>query len=199
MIVKKSFVLYTSFYNAIKNLDDTTAGRLFKDIFEYHMQQKNPIALSEREAACFEMMQPIFDQNIESYQKRCERNKKNIQKRWQKPADFTNRTVKYHTTGISNGNGNENVNENGNKKKKNQKEAVFVKPTVDEIRAYCEARHNRIDAEQFYNFYEAKGWLLGKNKIKNWKCCVHTWERRQNAGKRQNLVEQDVDTWIASL
>ena len=40
MIVKKSFVLYTSFYNAIKNLDDTTAGRLFKDIFEYHMLQK---------------------------------------------------------------------------------------------------------------------------------------------------------------
>lgn len=199
MIVKKSFVLYTSFYNAIKNLDDTTAGRLFKDIFEYHMLQKNPTALSERGAACFEMMQPIFDQNIESYQKRCERNKKNIQKRWQKPVDFTNQIVKYHTTGIPNDNGNENVNENDNKKKKSPKEAVFVKPAVDEIRAYCEARHNGIDAEQFYNFYEAKGWLLGKNKIKNWKCCVHTWERRQNAGKRQNLVEQDVDTWIASL
>ena len=76
MMIKRSFVLYTSFYNAIKNIDDISAGRLFKGIFEYHMFKKIPLGLSERGQACFEMMQPIFDQNIEVYRKRCERNKK---------------------------------------------------------------------------------------------------------------------------
>lgn len=113
MIVKMSFLIYTSFYNAIKNLDDITAGRLFKGIFEYHMFKKLPVGLSERGLACFEMMQPIFDKNIDEYRKRSERNRENIQKRWRKQVDFTDAPEDTYTSGIS-GMYNDNVNDNGN-------------------------------------------------------------------------------------
>ena len=54
----------------------------------------------------------------------------------------------------------------------------WVKPTIDEIKAYCDERNNGINAEQFYDFYESKNWYVGKNKMKDWKACVRTWEQR---------------------
>ena len=51
----------------------------------------------------------------------------------------------------------------------------FVKPTVEEVRAYILEKNYPIDAEQFWNFYEAKGWMIGKSPMKNWKSCIATW------------------------
>ena len=60
----------------------------------------------------------------------------------------------------------------------------FTPPTVEEVKAYCQERNNGIDAEAFVSFYESKGWLIGKNKMKDWKAAVRTWERsRQTEGK----------------
>jgi hypothetical protein len=55
----------------------------------------------------------------------------------------------------------------------------FVKPTIEEIKSYCEERKNGIDAEQFYNFYESKGWKVGNQSMKDWKSAIITWEKRQ--------------------
>ena len=54
----------------------------------------------------------------------------------------------------------------------------FIKPTIDEINQYCIERNNSVNAEAFYDFYESKDWYVGKNKMKNWKACVRTWEQR---------------------
>ena len=51
----------------------------------------------------------------------------------------------------------------------------FLKPTVEEVRAYILEKNYPIDAEQFWNFYEAKGWMIGKSPMKNWKSCIATW------------------------
>jgi rubrerythrin len=59
------------------------------------------------------------------------------------------------------------------------REARFVKPTVEEIAAYCRSRNNNLDAAQIWDFYESKGWLIGKNKMKDWRSAVRTWERRK--------------------
>ena len=56
----------------------------------------------------------------------------------------------------------------------------FKKPTLEEVKEYCEERNNGIDAETFINFYESKGWMVGKNKMKDWKACVRTWEKSRN-------------------
>ena len=54
-----------------------------------------------------------------------------------------------------------------------------MKPTAEEIAAYCRSRNNGLDANQIWDFYESKGWLIGKNKMKDWRAAVRTWERRK--------------------
>jgi hypothetical protein len=56
----------------------------------------------------------------------------------------------------------------------------FVKPTIIDINEYCKERKNNVDADTFFNFYESKDWLIGKNKMKNWKACIITWEKSRN-------------------
>lgn len=54
-----------------------------------------------------------------------------------------------------------------------------VPPSLEDVEQYCEQRDNGIDAEEFFFFYETNGWFQGKKKIKNWKACVITWEKRE--------------------
>lgn len=53
----------------------------------------------------------------------------------------------------------------------------FVKPTLDEVKNYCQERNNNIDAEKFIDYYESNGWKVGRNSMKDWKACIRTWER----------------------
>jgi predicted phage replisome organizer len=53
----------------------------------------------------------------------------------------------------------------------------FTPPTPEEIKAYCIERNNRVDPERFFDFYSSKGWMIGKNKMKDWKAAVRTWEK----------------------
>jgi hypothetical protein len=59
----------------------------------------------------------------------------------------------------------------------------FKKPTINDINDYCKQRNNTIDAETFFDFYESKDWKVGKTKMKDWKACVRTWEKRQTNNK----------------
>jgi len=63
--------------------------------------------------------------------------------------------------------------------------AGFVKPTIDEVQAYAKVKHEMTDmaakkfAEEFWNFYESKGWLVGKSKMKSWQSAVAgTWKEK---------------------
>lgn len=62
----------------------------------------------------------------------------------------------------------------------------FVKPTIIDIKEYCKERKNNVDAETFFDFYESKDWLIGKNKMKDWKACVRTWEKSRNNKNNTN-------------
>lgn len=55
----------------------------------------------------------------------------------------------------------------------------FQKPSLEDVRAYCISRSNKVDPEQFYNFYESKGWMVGKSPMKDWRASVRTWEKRE--------------------
>jgi len=59
----------------------------------------------------------------------------------------------------------------------------FNKPTIEEIRQYCRERKNSVDPEKFYDFYESKGWMVGKNKMKDWRASVRTWEKDDKSPK----------------
>jgi len=53
----------------------------------------------------------------------------------------------------------------------------FTIPTIEEIREWCEARKNTVDAEKFHAHYTANGWKVGKNPMRNWKAAIVTWEK----------------------
>ena len=68
---------------------------------------------------------------------------------------------------------------------RNLKKSSFVKPTLDEVKAYCDERLNNIDPQQFIDFYESNGWRVGSNPMKDWKAAIRTWEaRRKNEPKK---------------
>lgn len=72
----------------------------------------------------------------------------------------------------------------------------FIPPTLEEVQAYCVERNNTVDAERFINHYTSNGWLVGKNKMKDWKAAVRTWERSEynkatsGNAKKQAQTEQ---------
>ena len=61
----------------------------------------------------------------------------------------------------------------------------FTPPTFEEVQAYCTERKNNVDPERFIDFYASKGWMVGKNKMKDWKAAVRNWESRDKANKPQ--------------
>ena len=67
----------------------------------------------------------------------------------------------------------ENDTPNGVSKRK-----CFTPPSLEEVQAYCQERDNNVDPQRFIDFYESKGWLVGKNKMKSWEAAVRTWESR---------------------
>ena len=65
-------------------------------------------------------------------------------------------------------------------KKENTKRKNFIPPTVDEVKEYIDSVGSQVDAESFVAFYESKGWMVGKNKMRSWKAAIVTWEKRNN-------------------
>ena len=74
---------------------------------------------------------------------------------------------------------NNNININNTNLTDSNRKARFKKPSVIDIIDYCKERNNNIDPEAFIDFYESKDWKIGKNKMKDWKAAVRTWERRE--------------------
>lgn len=79
---KESFVLYLSWYETLKSLDNESLGKLFRAIFTYQKNFELPDLEPELRMA-FGFMKNQFDKDREKYLKRCEANRKAIQKRWE--------------------------------------------------------------------------------------------------------------------
>ena len=74
--------------------------------------------------------------------------------------------------------------------KNNIKRATpFKPPTLEEVKAYCLERNNGIDPQIFIDFYDSKGWMIGKNKVKDWRACMRTWENRRNADSKPKKTQ----------
>jgi len=72
----------------------------------------------------------------------------------------------------------------------------FNKPTKIEIKNYCLERNNNINFEAFYDFYESKNWMVGKNKMKDWKAAIRTWERRdKNKPQTMSKLDSQINAW----
>lgn len=72
----------------------------------------------------------------------------------------------------------------------------FIKPTMAEMIGYCAERGNGLDGEYIWNYYEAKGWMVGKSPMKDWRAAVRTWEnssKRRRPSIRQQKANNEID------
>ena len=109
----------------------------------------------------------------------------------EKEALTVDETGNYHLGIPSNGIpsiGKDSIGKDSIDNKEVTKRKRFVPPTVEEVRTYCDERKNNVDAERFVDFYESKGWMVGKDKMKDWKASVRTWEKREQPKGNRNVV-----------
>ncbi len=66
----------------------------------------------------------------------------------------------------------------------------FIIPLISEISTYCKERNNEVNPEQFYDHYQSNGWMVGKNKMKDWKAAVRTWEKNGYSKPHQSNNNQ---------
>lgn len=132
------------------------------------------------------------DREINAYQAKRESAKRSADKRWQNAKSMPTHSDRNANAYDHDANApifdanQEPITKNQEPATKNQeKRSVatakrFAPPTVEQVKAYCVERKNRVDARRFVDFYEAKGWLIGKNKMKDWKAAVRTWEGKDD-------------------
>ena len=111
--------------------------------------------------------------------------------------DNLNETVK-KVMSVINDNDNDNDNENDvssydsyNDSSTNRPKR-FSPPTLEEVTAYCQERKKGVDPNRWYDFYQSKGWMVGKNKMKDWKACVRTWEKSSGSAETDNTFSNAI-------
>lgn len=80
----------------------------------------------------------------------------------------------------------ENSSKKVAEKKVSQKSNRFKPPSLQQVQDYCNERKNGIQAYAFVNFYQSKGWMIGKNQMKDWKAAIHTWEQKNKQNDASN-------------
>ncbi|CAK0766358.1 hypothetical protein CCP3SC1AL1_30059 [Gammaproteobacteria bacterium] len=171
---KKSFVLYCDQQGVFNKLPDEIAGRLIKHIFAY-VNDENPPCDDLLLSIAFEPIQQSLKRDLKKYEVYIGKQKENGAKggrpkkeeETQKSQPFFQEPKKADSVSV-----NVSVSENDNKKQRD----VFIKPSIEEIKTYMTEIGMTDVSEKWFDYYESNGWLVGKNKMKNWKAAVRTWK-----------------------
>ena len=180
--MRESTVFYRSFYEAIKELDAELQAVVYSAIFEYALNF-NEVELKGVAKTVFTLIKPQLDAN----QKRFENGNKPkvkqvISKQEAKPKQETSK-VEANVNDNVNANVNDNENVNVNAK---VSRSHFRAPTYEEIFEFMKSKNALAgnvwadakvitEAKAFFNHYESNGWMVGKNKMKNWEAAVRNW------------------------
>jgi hypothetical protein len=169
---KKSFILYTDQSGVFNQLPDEMAGKLIKHIFAY-VNDENPITEDLIINIAFEPIKQSLKRDLQRWNDYIEKQSLNGKKggrpskanETQKTQAFLEKPKKADSVSVS-----DSVNDNVKK---------FIKPTENDIRAYMIEQGMQDESTRFYNYYEANGWKVGRNPMKNWKAAVITWKKNQ--------------------
>ena len=109
--------------------------------------------------------------------------------RWNKAKEAKKEACVTHCDRISDRNANQNQNQNqkdlSKDKSKEERGKAASRPSLEQVRDYCQERNNSVDPEQFHDHYTANGWKQSSgNAIRDWRAAVRTWERNNISGTR---------------
>ena len=215
---KNSFILYTDYFEQIEMLTMEQRGVLLTACMMFQLGRELP-PMDDFTKMAYLFISADMRRNNAKYEGIVEKRRIAGQKGgFQKQANLANLAnasdAKQNLANLAD-NDNENVNDNGNgnvdvPEKENEKDdgtitpsiplkgearGKFKKPTLSEIREYCIERGNSVSPEEFFDFYESKGWMIGKSPMKDWRACIRTWERNQRNQSGSNRYA-DIDDWL---
>jgi hypothetical protein len=175
---KKSFILYCDQHGLFSKLPDDKAGKLIKHIFSY-VNDLNPETEDLLIEVAFESIKTQLKRDLRKYENYIEKQKENGKKggrpKTQAFLEETQKTQAFFLKPKKADNVNVNVNDNVIIKE-NIKEKGFKVPSQAQVAAYMQEQGMDDLSEKWLAFYEAKGWLIGKNKMRDWKAAVRTWK-----------------------
>ena len=164
---KKSFLLYCDIIHTVEQLTDEQAGDLFRHILRY-VNDQDPQSDSVITKIAFEPIKQALKRDLDKYKSICERNSDNAKKRWD--ATASDRIPK-HTK-----NADSDIDSDIDIDKDIKVNKGFMKPSIEELKTYMIEIGMTDVSEKWFDYYESNGWLVGKNKMKNWKAAVRTWK-----------------------
>lgn len=176
-------------------LNDAEFGRLTRALLVYSMTGEQ-IALCGNERFYAKRVMSQEDRFKASYEEvsvvRSEAGKAGAAARWQngKRIFANGKNSKAISANGKNGYTETNTETNtdtlpSNDGKSDTRGARFTPPSADDVSAYVQAQGYHVNAERFVAFYEQKGWMVGKNHMKDWKAAVRSWETRWKDERRQ--------------
>lgn len=186
--MRTQYTFYDSYWQAIKRLrrkDDRLSA--FEAITAYALDGET-IDMTDAAEAIFVLVKPYLD----AAAKKSEARKTSVRC----PQD-TDKIPARPSQDIGN-NGSAIPKDKGQGKDKGKEQVLgstrFKPPTVDEVRAYCEARGNNVDPQKFVDYYSSNGWRVGRNPMRDWKAAVRsTWEKDERSSPKR---EKDfADLW----
>lgn len=175
--------IYAEWGELISDLSDSDKARIFEAIIKYPN--------IELDSGVWRFIKSQLEKDYQAFLSKCAGNKEKAKNYWGITKENKSITTAIPSSTLdSQGITKENQGEPKHKqetetkteiKEKNiKKENRFVKPSLDEIKAYCIERGNNVNPAKFFDFYESKGWKVGKNPMKNWQASVRTWERNSD-------------------
>ena len=185
---KSSFLMYIDWNDMIEELDDQSRGQLLLAIMRYQSGAELP-EMDIGAKVAFAQIRNQFRKDEEKYSRTVAnrsaagklggRPKANVSAEKQKKQMLFEESSTKQTEAKKA----DNVNVNDNVLKENTlkgvKEKRFAPPTPENVRGYCrEMGYTNVDAERFVDFYASKDWMVGKNRMKDWKAAVRNWARQ---------------------
>ena len=176
--MRESVVFYRSFAEAIKALPKEEQLKALWAVINYGLDGVIPEEHGVH-TAIFLMAKPQIDANNKRYQNGTKGGRPVTKEEPNQNQDKTKAEPKEK----------DNVKEKEKVKVKDNDNSVvrFTAPTKQDVMDYCQEKgYTDVDVERFMNYYTSNGWMVGKNKMKDWKAAMRNWARKDMAAKPNN-------------
>lgn len=220
-MAKPGVMFYFDVRPCIKRLDANEKGRLFEAILDYAEFGAVP-DLDGALGVAWDFIQPKLDRDAERYDRQVEQKQyavfvRELRKKGGNPISFDewksmsdierNRMISADIERYPTSTNNlqpatinlQTTTDNTMEAGKPPTRSRFTQPTVDEVCTYCQENgYTLVDPERFVNFYQSKGWKVGKEPMKDWRAAVRNWNSRdkdKTAQRRSLLGYGEGENW----
>lgn len=193
------FLMMPSYYDAIRPLPDEQRLALYDAIMDYAFEGREPEDLAPILNGYFVLLRPNIDSSARRYSASVGNGKKggrppkaahekpegNPEETQQKPGKNQEKEKEKEMEKEK-----ESTGEAPQALTRSHRQPAFVPPTLEEVAAYVRERGSMVDPQGFIDFYAAKGWMVGQNKMKDWKAACRNaekWERWQRPSARNGV------------